>query len=84
MLSDLALGRVLEQVRVYIDVREPVFILLGRRKIGLPSIRLKDFAEINIGDYGKHEVVINLLKEAYIPQLLKKLWEKFHLGFIIL
>jgi putative methanogenesis marker protein 17 len=82
VLADLSLGRVIEKVRVFIDVREPVFIFLGLRRLGLPSIRLKDFAEVNMGDYGKHEVVIDLLKEAYIPQLLNKLWDRYGRGNI--
>lgn len=82
VLSDLALGRVLEKVRAYIDVREPVFIFVALRRFGLPSIRLSDFAEVDMGDYGKNEVTINLLKESYIPQLLNKLWERYGKGNI--
>lgn len=82
VLSDLALGRVLEKVRAYIDVKEPVFIFVAMRRFGLPSIRLSDFAEVDMGDYGKNEVVINLLKESYIPQLLNKLWERYGKGNI--
>ena len=82
VLSDLALGRVIEKVWVYIDVTEPVFIFVANRRIGLPSVRLKDFAEVEMGGYGKHEVVINLEREAYIPQLLEKLWERYGRGNI--
>jgi len=82
VLSDLALGRVLEKIRVYIDVKEPVFIFVALRRFGLPSIRLSDFAEVDMGDYGKNEVTINLLKESYIPQLLNKLWERYGKGNI--
>ncbi len=82
VMSDLALGRVLEKVRAYIDVKEPVFIFVALRRYGLPSIRLSDFAEVDMGDYGKNEVTINLLKESYIPQLLNKLWERYGKGNI--
>ncbi|MFV9629722.1 MAG: methanogenesis marker 17 protein [Methanosarcinales archaeon] len=82
VLSDLALGRVLEKVRAYIDVKEPVFIFVALRRFGLPSIRLSDFAEVDMGDYSKNEVTINLLKESYIPQLLNKLWERYGKGNI--
>lgn len=82
VLPDLALGRVLEKVRAYIDVKEPVFIFVALRRFGLPSIRLSDFAEVDMGDYGKNEVTINLLKESYIPQLLNKLWERYGKGNI--
>ena len=82
VLSDLALGRVIEKVRVYIDVTQPVFIFLGSRRMGLPSVHLKDFADVEIGEYGKQEVFINLNKETYLPQLLNKLWERYGRGNI--
>lgn len=82
VLSDLSLGRVIEKVRIYIDVTEPVFIFLGLRRMGLPSVHLKDFADVETGEYGKQEVVINLNKETYIPQLLNKLWDRYGRGNI--
>ncbi len=83
VLSDLALGRVLLKVRAFVDVTEPVFIFVGLRKKGLPSVKLSDFADLEIGGYGKPEVVISLNKEAYIPKLLKKLWERYGRGNIL-
>jgi putative methanogenesis marker protein 17 len=83
VLSDLALGRVLMKVRVFVDVTEPVFIFLGLRKKGLASVKLSDFADLEIGGYGKAEVLISLNKEAYIPQLLNKLWERYGRGNIL-
>ena len=82
VLSDLALGRVLLKVRAFVDVTEPVFIFLGLRKKGLASVKLSDFADLEIGGYGKAEVLISLNKEAYIPQLLTKLWERYGRGNI--
>ncbi|MBE0524268.1 MAG: methanogenesis marker 17 protein [Methanosarcinales archaeon] len=82
VLSDLSLGRVVEKVRVYIDVTQPVFIFVGLRRMGLPSVHLKDFADVGIGEYGKQEVIINLNKETYISQLLNKLWERYGKGNI--
>jgi putative methanogenesis marker protein 17 len=83
VLSDLALGRVLLKVRAFVDVTEPVFIFLGLRKKGLASVKLSDFADLEIGGYGKAEVLISLNKEAYIPQLLNKLWERYGRGNIL-
>ncbi len=83
VLSDLALGRVLLKIRVFVDVTEPVFIFVGLRKKGLPSVKLSDFADLEIGGYGKPEVVISLNKEAYIPKLLNKLWERYGRGNIL-
>ena len=83
VLSDLALGRVLLKVRAFVDVTEPVFIFLGLRKKGLASVKLSDFADLEIGGYGKAEVLISLNKEAYIPQLLTKLWERYGRGNIL-
>ncbi len=83
VLSDLALGRVLLKIRAFVDVTEPVFIFVGLRKKGLPSVKLSDFADLEIGGYGKPEVVISLNKEAYIPKLLTKLWERYGRGNIL-
>ncbi len=83
VLSDLSLGRVIEKVRVYVDVTEPVFIFVGLRHPGLAAVHIKDFADLEIGEYGKHQVLIKLNKEAYIPQLLEKLWERYGRGNII-
>jgi putative methanogenesis marker protein 17 len=83
VLSDLALGRVLLKVRAFVDVTEPVFIFLGLRKKGLASVKISDFADLEIGGYGKAEVLISLNKEAYIPQLLTKLWERYGRGNIL-
>ena len=83
VLSDLALGRVLLKIRAFVDVTEPVFIFVGLRKKGLPSVKLSDFADLEIGGYGKPEVVISLNKEAYIPKLLNKLWERYGRGNIL-
>ncbi|NIA02984.1 MAG: methanogenesis marker 17 protein [Nitrospirae bacterium] len=82
VLSDLSLGRVIDKVRVFIDVTQPVFIFIGSRRMGLPSVHLKDFADVEIGEYGKEEVLIKLNKETYIPQLLNKLWERYGKGNI--
>ena len=83
VLSDLSLGRVIKVVRVYADVTEPVFIFVALRHTGLASVHLKDFADLEIGEYGTHQVLIKLNKEAYIPKLLEKLWERYGKGNII-
>ncbi len=82
-LSDLAPARVPLKVRAFVDVTEPVFIFLGLRKKGLASVKLSDFADLEIGGYGKAEVLISLNKESYIPQLLNKLWERYGRGNIL-
>ncbi len=43
----------------------------------MPSIRLKDFAKIEMGALGKDEVKIELQREAYTVKLLNKLWERY-------
>ncbi len=76
-LSDLALNRVIEKLKVFVDPREPVFIFAALLRLGSPAIRLKDFAKIEMGALGRDEVKIELQREAYTVKLLNKLWERY-------
>ncbi len=76
-LSDLALNRVIEKLKVFVDPREPVFIFAALLRLSMPSIKLKDFAKIEMGALGKDEVKIELQREAFTVKLLNKLWEKY-------
>ncbi len=76
-LSDLALNRVIEKLKVFVDPREPVFIFAALLRLSMPSIRLKDFAKIEMGALGKDEVKIELQREAFTVKLLNKLWERY-------
>ena len=76
-LSDLALNRVIEKLKVFVDPVEPVFIFAALLRLGTPAIRLKDFAKVEMGSLGKDEVKIELQREAYTVKLLNKLWERY-------
>ncbi|MCZ7393005.1 MAG: methanogenesis marker 17 protein [Candidatus Methanoperedens sp.] len=76
-LSDLALNRVIEKLKVFVDPVEPVFIFAALLRLGTPAIKLKDFAKVEMGSLGKDEVKIELQREAYTVKLLNKLWERY-------
>lgn len=76
-LAGLSLSRVIGRLRVYMDPVAPVFIFAALLRMGTPSIRIKDFAKVDMGTLGKDEVKIELDKELFTIKLLNKLWEKY-------
>lgn len=73
-VSDLSLSRVIVRMKVFVDPVEPVFILAALLRLGSPSIKIKDFAKVDMGALGKDEVKIELDKEMFAVKLLNKLW----------
>ena len=76
-ISDLSLSRVIGRLKVYVDPVEPVFIFAALLRLGSPSIKIKDFAKVDMGALGKDEVKIELEKEMFTIKLLNKLWAKY-------
>lgn len=76
-VSDLSLSRVIVRMKVFVDPVEPVFILGALLRLGSPSIKIKDFATVDMGAIGKDEVKIELDKEMFAVKLLNKLWAKY-------
>jgi len=76
-VSDLSLSRVIVRMKVFVDPVEPVFILAALLRLGSPSIKIKDFAKVDMGALGKDEVKIELDKEMFTIKLLDKLWAKY-------
>jgi putative methanogenesis marker protein 17 len=76
-VSDLSLSRVIVRLKVFVDPVEPVFILAAILRLGSPSIKIKDFAKVDMGALGKDEVKIELDKEMFAVKLLNKLWAKY-------
>jgi putative methanogenesis marker protein 17 len=76
-VSDLSLSRVIVRLKVFVDPVEPVFILAALLRLGSPSIKIKDFAKVDMGSLGKDEVKIELDKELLAVKLLNKLWTKY-------
>jgi len=64
-------------LKVYMDPVEPVFIFAALLRLGSPSIKIKDFAKVDMGALGKDEVKIELEKEMFTIKLLNKLWAKY-------
>ncbi|MFZ2410628.1 MAG: methanogenesis marker 17 protein [Candidatus Methanoperedens sp.] len=76
-LADLSLTRVIGRLKVFVDPVQPVFIFTALLRLGTPAIKLKDFANVDMGTLGKDEVKIQLQREAFTVKLLNKLWEKY-------
>lgn len=76
-IADLSLTRAIGRLKVFVDPVQPVFIFAALLRLGSPSIRLKDFAKIEMGALGKDEVRIEVDRETYVVKLLNKLWVKY-------
>ena len=76
-VADLSLSRVIVRLKVFVDPVEPVFILGAILRLGSPSVKLKDFAKVDMGALGKDEIKIELEKEMFAVKLLNKLWGKY-------
>lgn len=76
-IADLSLTRAIGRLKVFVDPVQPVFIFAALLRLGSPSIRLKDFAKIEMGALGKDEVRIEVDRETYVVKLLNKLWAKY-------
>lgn len=76
-IADLSLTRAIVRLKVFVDPVQPVFIFAALLRLGAPSIRLKDFAKIEMGALGKDEVRIEVDRETHVVKLLNKLWAKY-------
>ncbi len=76
-IADLSLSRVIGRLWVFVDPVEPVFIFAALLRLGTPSVKLKDFAKVDMGALGKDEIKIEIDKEAYTIKLLNKLWARY-------
>jgi putative methanogenesis marker protein 17 len=74
ILQDLQITRAVRDLRVYIDPREPIFIIVITYEKTAPAVKLIDFAEIE-RDKTAHEVFIRIKDETYLPELLAILWD---------
>jgi putative methanogenesis marker protein 17 len=76
-LADLSLSRVISRLKVFVDPEQPLFIFVALLRLGAPSIKVKDFAKVEMGALGKDEVHVLLEQESYIGKLQNKLWAKY-------
>jgi putative methanogenesis marker protein 17 len=73
-LQDLQLSRSIEDMKVFTDPREPVFIIIVKYRKAASPITIDDFTEY---EYNKEEnnIYIRIKDETYLPELLTKLWK---------
>lgn len=74
ILQDLQIHRAINDLRVYVDPREPLFIIVVRYEKTAPPLFLEDFTEYEY-DKEANEAFIKIKDEKYLPELLAKLWE---------
>jgi|GEM_PF-179979 len=74
ILQEVQVSRAIKDLRVYVDPREPVFIIVLQFEKTAPPVILEDFAEYEY-DSEANESFIRIKNENYLPQLLNKLWE---------
>ena len=74
VLTDLNLVRAIGRLRVYIDPKEPVFIIVGIFRQGLPTITLGDVADINGVNEG---IMVSVREEQYASTAVGKLYLKY-------
>ncbi|MEA1894468.1 MAG: methanogenesis marker 17 protein [Euryarchaeota archaeon] len=77
VLADLELTTVLGRLWVYIDPTEPFFIFCTLIRTGLPSICVKDMADISTGTPSAKQVELKLTNEEHVSTLLSILWIEY-------
>ncbi|MCE5213520.1 MAG: methanogenesis marker 17 protein [Methanobacterium sp.] len=72
IIQDLQITRAIKDLRVYVDPREPVFIIVIIYEKTAPIVKIGDFTEL---DKEADELFIRIKDETYLPDLLALLWE---------
>lgn len=75
ILQDVQISRSIEDMRVFIDPREPVFIIAVKYAKAASPITVEDFTEFKY-DENENATYIRVKDETYLPELLQKLWER--------
>lgn len=74
ILQEVQVTRSISDLRVFVDPREPVFIIVVKFERAAAPILLEDLAECEYDKQAK-ELFIMVEDETYLPELLQKLWE---------
>lgn len=74
ILSDLAIGQAIRQMRVLIDIKKPLFAVSVQLSLPQQPIRMKDYARLDERGDGIHIIIYD---ETYAPELLKVLQNSF-------
>jgi putative methanogenesis marker protein 17 len=75
ILQEVQVTRSINDLRVYVDPREPIFIIVVKLEKASPPVVIEDFTEYEFNKAG-NEMFIKIKDETYLPDLLEKLWEK--------
>jgi putative methanogenesis marker protein 17 len=75
ILQEVQVTRSIADLRVYVDPREPLFIIVVKLEKASPPVVIEDFTEYEFNKAG-NEMFIKIKDETYLPDLLEKLWEK--------
>lgn len=70
-LQDLKLARAIQDIKIYIDPRVPIFIAVAKLEKTSESIYLSDVSKYKFED---GILKITVTNEDYIPDILKALW----------
>lgn len=74
ILQDVQISRAINDMKVFVDPREPVFIIAIKYEKAASPITIDDFAEYKY-DKEENAMYIRVKDETYLPELLQKLWE---------
>jgi putative methanogenesis marker protein 17 len=75
ILQEVQVTRSIADLRVYVDPREPLFIIVVKLEKASQPIVIEDFTEYEFNKAG-NEMFIKIKDETYLPDLLEKLWER--------
>jgi putative methanogenesis marker protein 17 len=74
ILADLNVARNVDNIKIYVDPNEPVFILYARLSTTLPSVRVSDVANMSHTEDG---LKLEIKNEQYAFSLIDKLTELY-------
>jgi putative methanogenesis marker protein 17 len=74
ILQDVQISRSIKAMKVFIDPREPVFIIAVKYEKAASPITVDDFTEYKYNQ-NENTTYIRVKDETYLPELLQKLWE---------
>ena len=74
IVQDVQISRAIQDMKVFVDPREPVFIIAIKYAKAASPITVDDFAEYKY-DENENLTYIKVKDESYLPELLQKLWE---------
>ena len=74
ILQDVQISRSIEDLKVFVDPREPVFIIAIKYAKAASPIKIEDFTDYEY-DETENITYIRVRDETYLPELLQKLWK---------